>query len=285
MRWQDQIDRNERKGLAFALTLAMHLLLALGLLLSVQWKTQHPKPVEVELWGGPPPAPVAPKPVEPEKVKIKPVEKPQPEDQKPADIAEKVKPTPLPRATPTPKPTPAPTPTPKPTAAPTPKPVKPTAVVKATPAPKPTPAKKPSESSADILAGAMADVAKNADAPKSTSGGKPGGTGTNPKATGNTGPGNGSGAGLGRGYADRVGALIKSKINYSSEKGNPEAVFRIRLLPSGELRDVELLKPSGDPEWDKAVESAIRRSAPFPKPENGATYNDFSSVEWKFRPK
>lgn len=159
---------------------------------------------------------------------------------------------------------------------------------KPSPVVKPTPAKEKSKKQNDDsdLANALSldNLVKADPNAKPQPGGKPGGTGSNPKATGN-GPGAGAGSGLGKGYVDSVGNHIKSRINYTSEKGNPEVSYKILLLPSGEVRDVILLKSSGDPEWDKAVESAIRRSSPFPKPPGGASFSEFSGVEWKFRPK
>ncbi|WP_158380755.1 energy transducer TonB [Chitinilyticum litopenaei] len=275
------LDREERKGLSLALALAMHVLLALGLLLSVQWKTQQPKPMQVELWGGPPPAPVPERVIEPEIVK--PVKiKPEPKvEEKPADIGEKVKPTPKPKPSATPTPTPRPTATPTPVKA-TPRP---TAVpVKPTPAAKPSPKPKPKQDDGDLASILSTDnLAKSDSTVKAQPGGKPGGTGTNPKAQGNTGTGTGSG--IGKGYTDQIGNQIRSRIVYSNDKANPEVVYRILLFPSGEIRDISLLRASGDAQWDKAVEDAIRRSAPFPKPPGGASFSEFNGIEWKFRPK
>ena len=50
-------------------------------------------------------------------------------------------------------------------------------------------------------------------------------------------------------------------------QGNPASVFRVTQLPSGEVIDVRLMKSSGNPQLDAAVERAIRKSSPLPTPE------------------
>ncbi len=50
-------------------------------------------------------------------------------------------------------------------------------------------------------------------------------------------------------------------------RGNPEVVFEIRLLPTGELQGKPLkLKASANPAWDETVERSILKSAPFSMP-------------------
>lgn len=280
----------EKRGLSFVLAVLMHVILAGALLLSVQWKTQKPKPVVVELWGGPPPA--APEQAQPEPVKPKPVKvepaKPEVVPEKVDIVTEKVKSTPKPTVKPTatPKVTPAPTATPKATP-------KATAVPKATnaPAAKPSAAPKTKATAAPKKNSEMQDLlsldntmaSNSSNHAKSAAGGKPGGTGNNPNAT--SGMGSGS-SGLGRGYVDGIGNRIKLNIVYPNEiVGNPEVIYKIMLFPSGEIRDIQLLKASGNKAWDEAVKSAITRSAPFQKPPNNASFSEFSGVEWKFRPK
>lgn len=65
-------------------------------------------------------------------------------------------------------------------------------------------------------------------------------------------------------------------------KGNPEAVFEVTQLPSGEVLNVKLVKTSGHAAYDAATERAIRKSSPLPKP---AKIELFSrNLELKFRP-
>ena len=65
-------------------------------------------------------------------------------------------------------------------------------------------------------------------------------------------------------------------------KGNPEAIFDVVQLPSGEILSVKLKKSSGHAAYDNAIERAILKSSPLPKPEQGDLFS--RSLELKFRP-
>src|SRR5207247_4351301 len=70
------------------------------------------------------------------------------------------------------------------------------------------------------------------------------------------------------GYIDKIRTKIKTNIILPSEiKGNPEVVFNIVQLPTGEVFSVRLVKTSGNALLDSAVERAILKSSPLPKPD------------------
>jgi len=70
------------------------------------------------------------------------------------------------------------------------------------------------------------------------------------------------------GYIDKIRTKIKTHIVLPSEiKGNPEVVFNIVQLPTGEVLSVRLVKTSGNALLDSAVERAIWKSSPLPKPD------------------
>jgi len=70
------------------------------------------------------------------------------------------------------------------------------------------------------------------------------------------------------GYIDRIRARIKSFIVLPSDiKGNPEAIFDVVQIPSGDVITVKLVRSSGYQLYDDAVERAIRKSSPLPKPD------------------
>ena len=70
------------------------------------------------------------------------------------------------------------------------------------------------------------------------------------------------------GYIDKIRTKIKRNISTPSEiKGNPEVVFNIVQLPTGEVLSVRLVKTSGNALLDSAVERAIWKSSPLPKPD------------------
>lgn len=70
-------------------------------------------------------------------------------------------------------------------------------------------------------------------------------------------------------YTDRIRAKIRGNIVLPPElKGNPSAVFEVVQLPSGEVISAKLMKGSGHAGYDAAVERAILKSSPLPRPED-----------------
>lgn len=67
--------------------------------------------------------------------------------------------------------------------------------------------------------------------------------------------------------------------------GNPQAVFEVTVIPSGEVINVRMTKSSGNAAYDNAVERAIRKSSPLPlpPPERGL-FETFRQSELKIRP-
>jgi colicin import membrane protein len=64
--------------------------------------------------------------------------------------------------------------------------------------------------------------------------------------------------------------------------GNPEAIFEVVQLPTGEIIDVQLRKSSGVRAYDDAVQRAILKSSPLPRPERPDLFA--RSLTLKFRP-
>ena len=68
-------------------------------------------------------------------------------------------------------------------------------------------------------------------------------------------------------WIEKIRGKVRGKINLPPNiRDNPEAVFEITLLISGEVRSVKLRQSSGSPALDAAIERAISNSSPFPKP-------------------
>jgi colicin import membrane protein len=55
------------------------------------------------------------------------------------------------------------------------------------------------------------------------------------------------------------------------------------LLPSGEVLSLRLTKSAGNPALDAAIERAIRKSDPLPKPEQGEVFQ--RELVLKYRPR
>jgi len=232
------------------LALLVHVLLAVFLFFGVQWQSRHPEAVMVELWTS-----------------------------LPAPVAARVEP--MPEVKPAPEPKPAPKPEPmveKPAEPPKPdialekrKEIKTEVPKKVEPKPKPEPklnldrrkdirAQLERESAAlnqqlekdrilDQMRREAALLAAKADAA----------------------------------YIGKLKGKIKSNIALPPDiVGNPEAIFDVVQLPTGEVMSARLRKSSGHKAYDAAVERAILKSSPLPKPDRPEQFQ--RALEIKFRP-
>ena len=243
------------------LAVLVHVLLALFLFFGVQWQSSQPDAVMVELWTSPPT--IAPPRVEP-KIEVKPLPPPEP------------KPEPKPVVKPEPQ-IEKPMETPKPDIALEKKkeikkePPKKEPPKKVETKPKPEPklnldrskdirAQLERESSAldqqmeknrilDQMRREASALAASADAA----------------------------------YIGKLKGKIKSNIVLPPDiKGNPEAIFDVVQLPPGEVMSVKLRKSSGHAAYDAAVERAIRKSSPLPRPDRPEQFQ--RDLEIKFKP-
>ena len=84
-------------------------------------------------------------------------------------------------------------------------------------------------------------------------------------------------------YIGKLKGKIKSNIVLPPDiPGNPEAIFDVVQLPTGEIMSVKLRKSSAHTAYDAAVERAILKSSPLPKPDRPEQFQ--RSLEIKFRP-
>ncbi|WP_412478288.1 energy transducer TonB [Azonexus sp. IMCC34839] len=267
------LERPEEPGKKYALafTLLVHLGLVIALFVGVQWKNKEPEAYEVELWS-PTYKPAtqvlpAPPPPEPEvKPQPKPEPKPEPKVEPPPpkkpDIAikeDKKKPEP-PKPEPKPEPKkPEPKPEPK-----KPEPPKP----EAKPQPKFDFSKELANETSQLKSTARntanAQQMANAAAAEAEQ-----------RASANR-------RGL-ESYAAKIRGKIRGNIVLPpSIQGNPEAVFEVNQLPSGEVLDVRLKRSSGNAALDTAIERAIRKSSPLPKPDDPSLFR--RDLEIKYKP-
>ena len=66
-------------------------------------------------------------------------------------------------------------------------------------------------------------------------------------------------------------------------QGNPQADFEVTQLPSGDVLDVKLRRSSGNPALDAAVERAIRKASPLPKPPYPELFNRVLNIPYRPR--
>jgi colicin import membrane protein len=84
-------------------------------------------------------------------------------------------------------------------------------------------------------------------------------------------------------YVNRIRAKVRQNwILPQDVQGNPEAIFSVVQLPTGEVLSVKLRKSSGNPALDAAIERAILKSSPLPLPEPRSLFD--RQLELTFRP-
>ena len=228
-------------GRSFLLSAIVHIALVLVLVLGVRWQTRAPDTVTVDLVDAlpPPPAPVVePKPVPappPPKPEPAPEVKPEPRVEKP-QIALPEKPKPKPEVKPTPEPTPKPEVKPKPDPD-----FQKRLQEQVAQEQKALDQQRAERELRELIAKQQADAARQASAART-------------KALNE--------------YIARIQAKVRSNWILPAEiQGNPEAVFNVVQLPTGEVLSIKLVKGSGNAAYDAAVERAILKSSPLPLPE------------------
>lgn len=78
------------------------------------------------------------------------------------------------------------------------------------------------------------------------------------------------------GYADRVARRVRPYVVAPFDiHGNPSAVIAVTCAPNGALLSATLQRSSGNPQWDRAVLSAVERSDPMPRDANGTAPASF----------
>ena len=233
------------KRISIALAIAVHLLLAAFLFYGVRWQTKATDVVEVELVRATPEPVAAPAAGPP---------------------------------APTPEPPPAPKAEPKPEPKPLPPPPKPDIAIKEKPKPPPKPEPKPEpkprvDPFQDELKRETERVAQRKQADSAaqefaqTQAAKA--AAARSKAM--------------NAYVASIVRKIRGNIVVPPEiKGNPEAIFDVTQLPSGEIVTVRLKRSSGHAALDAAIERAILKSNPLPKPQPAELFE--RSLELHFRP-
>jgi colicin import membrane protein len=233
-------------GRSFALSALVHVVLAAVLFLGVRWQVSPTDTVEVDLVEAPPPPPA---PV---------VEAPKPPPPAPPKVEPEVKPPPV---------------------------IKPDIVIKKEPkappkkAPPPKPKDDPelkkrmqeqlaSEQRAldqqrqerllrELLAAQQADAARKAASARASALNE---------------------------YISRIQAKVRGNwILPQDLPGNPEAIFLVVQLPTGEVLSTRLVKSSGNPAYDSAVERAILKSSPLPLPAERSLFE--RELKLTFRPR
>ncbi|MDQ6916493.1 MAG: TonB C-terminal domain-containing protein [Pseudomonadota bacterium] len=84
-------------------------------------------------------------------------------------------------------------------------------------------------------------------------------------------------------YIRSIQAKVKGNVLVPPDiAGNPEAIFEVVQLPTGEIIDSQLKKSSGVRAYDDAVQRAIIKSSPLPRPETPDLFQ--RNLTLRFRP-
>lgn len=237
---------------SFLLALAMHAVLVGMMFIGVRFQSRPPATVEVELWEASPPPP-APRPPE-----VKPEPKPAPPPP-PPKVEEPPKPSPKPDIAVREKPKPKPKPEPK-------------------PRPKPAPPKQDrdfekrmrEQLALEQQAVARQEAERRERELKALIAKREADAQAKALAT----------------WVDKIKSKIRGRIPVlvaQAVPGNPEAVFMVSLLPTGDVLTVRMRKSSGTAAYDEAVERAILGASPLPLPEDKRLFQ--RQLELRFRPK
>jgi colicin import membrane protein len=82
---------------------------------------------------------------------------------------------------------------------------------------------------------------------------------------------------------------IQQKVqnNWIRPPGSPEGlvcVVNVRLIPGGEVVGARVVQSSGDPVFDRSVESAVLKASPLPMPSDATLFKHFREINFKFNP-
>jgi len=94
----------------------------------------------------------------------------------------------------------------------------------------------------------------------------------------------------------RVQGVVAEYIGYIQERiqrswlrppGSAEGlscVVQVSLIPGGEVARVQIVQSSGDPVFDRSVETAVYKASPLPLPPDAALFKNFRDLRLIFKP-
>ena len=83
----------------------------------------------------------------------------------------------------------------------------------------------------------------------------------------------------------RIQLAIRARVRLPPGiEGRIEAVFEVRLVRTGAVSSLRLVRPSGSPAYDRAVEKAIEEAQPLPVPDDADLFQQVQDLTLVFRP-
>jgi colicin import membrane protein len=82
---------------------------------------------------------------------------------------------------------------------------------------------------------------------------------------------------------------IQQKIQRSwlRPAGSPaglSCLILVKLIPGGEVVDAKVVRSSGDPLFDRSVETAVLKASPLPMPDDATMFKYFREINFNFKP-
>jgi len=91
------------------------------------------------------------------------------------------------------------------------------------------------------------------------------------------------------GVVDQYSLIIKQRvkrywIKTSTTEVGLEAMVKVSLLPSGDVKQVTIVQGSGNAVFDRSAETAVYKAAPLPMPSDPKAAAQFRHFQFKFKP-
>jgi len=88
---------------------------------------------------------------------------------------------------------------------------------------------------------------------------------------------------------NRYVEIIKQKVTRNwlrppSAQSGLSCIVVVSLIPGGEVLNARVTRSSGDPVFDRSVESAVLKASPLPLPPDAALFDRFRELEFVFNP-
>jgi len=84
-------------------------------------------------------------------------------------------------------------------------------------------------------------------------------------------------------YAARIQAKVENNWRYSGQQCRTAKVS-VQLAPGGVVKNVRVIRGSGDPVFDRSVEAAFLRASPLPLPPDPQLFEFYREIEFVFNP-
>ena len=86
-------------------------------------------------------------------------------------------------------------------------------------------------------------------------------------------------------YVAKIKNAIEREFNTTGLQPGLSCVFRIRMIPGGDVVESKIIKPSGDAVFDSRAETALKKASPLPVADNPRIFDKMRVIRFTFEPK